>query len=350
LRGEARKKRRAAARKELESREADREPSKRSTAIFAVCALGAMGLAYAGWLAITNRFWGGRLWRGTVTSEGILAAVEIDHMAEDGNLVDWRVVLIDPLTGERKARRVFGDDAPTCEEVERDFLWCRTDHQVRALRLSSLADQATWADMQKAAPALAGGITEEPLKVSGDALVVTANDGRVWSLHADPPGGVLGGQHAAELPVPARERSLHTSTGSLGLSAARGGPRESIVLQPAGVPASEVRSTCTETYLEPEFIPLRAPPGGATDSTLRDPEGGIVSHASSLDRATAHMLISRVGLDGCPLWSKDLGKGSLELATRAGGVLAIVGNFPLGHAVAIGFDLASGVERWRRAL
>jgi hypothetical protein len=351
LRGEARKKRRAAARA-LAAETSTRETSKRKAAIFAGCAMAAVGLSYVAWTMVTNRFWSGDLRHAAVTSEGIFAMVSIDHVAEDGNIIDYRLVLVDPVTGARKARRIFGDEA-TCEEVELGYLWCRSDDEVRALRLGSLDDQATWGEVQKAVPVLAGGIDQGSLKVAGGALVVTANDGRLWSLHANPLGGVEGTtERPSEPGAPASSASkLDLHTGSLEFGGGNGA-RSSIVLHPSGAPgAADVpAAACSETYLTPTFLLLRGGPGVAPSATLHDPEGGLVRHESSMKHEDSHTLISRVGPGGCPLWTHDLGKGHIELATSGGGVLTIVGEFPRGDAVAIGFDLASGAQRWRRRL
>ncbi len=351
MRGEARKKRRAAEGAANAEAIAEKK-SDRAGTIVGVSSVVVVLLGMVAWTMLTNRFWSGDLRRVTLTSAGILATVAIEHVSEDGSSADFRVVVVDPRTGTRLARRIVGDFL-TCEEVAVGNLWCRNEaNEVRALKLPSLDDRATWADIRRAVPALAAGLVQDPIKVSGDALVVTANDGRPWSLRVDPLRGDEGVRgKAEELRVPAmRTWTLPVSTGSLDVVSSRSGARKAVVLRPAGSPqVTEASATgCTETYLGADFVVFRGPPGSTPSSTLQDPEGGILIHETSLDHAASRTLVSRIGLDGCSLWTHDLGKGKLELATAGTGVLTIVGDLP--NAVVIGLDLASGRERWRRDL
>jgi hypothetical protein len=356
MKGEARKQRRAEARKERQDEEAARGPSKLVSLLLGVCAIAGFFLVHAAWVAITDRYWSGSLSRATLTSAGILGTVYVSHTLEDGSYADWRVVVVDPLTGARTARRVLGDDQPECEEVEAGLLWCRIGDEFRALDLPSLGDRVTWGELRKAVPALALGIEHGPIKVDGDALVVTANDGRAWALHAAPPRGVLAaalpGHHADELRIPDPfVGSLPVGTGTLELLDVPGGTRRAVALRlSGGSPGAPVRASgCSETYLKPRFVRLRVSARSVTDPSLHDPDGGLVWHESSLEHGASHSLVSRVGLDGCPVWTHDLGRGQLSFVTRAGGILAVVGDFPADHAAAVGLDLASGVERWRRS-
>jgi hypothetical protein len=320
-----------------------------------VTCLALAGLGFGsifGWQAITNRVSRASLHRGVVTTAGILGLTGIGHSGKSAGHTDWRIVLIDPVTGERRARRVLGAEQPECEETQAGSLWCRTKREVSLLALPTLADRATWADLQRAIPGLAVGIAVGQLERSGESIVVRGNDGRDWELHADPLRGAPALGEARERSRGRRGRSSRTSSapapgGTLAFADAKGSQRRSIVLRDVAGDGEARPTACQQTYLEPDFVTPSTPVATPPDTAASDDGGAFVVHKSSLARDASHVLLSRVGADGCPRWTVDLGDGSLELLTHARKVLAVVGSFPRGEGVAIGLDDATGGETWR---
>jgi len=302
--------------------------------------------------AITDRVSKGSLRAARVTSAGVLGLTRIHHGARSRSYSDFRLVLLDPATGARKARRILGSAEPECEEAQAGLLWCRTKTEVSLLELPSLVDRATWADLRRLISGLQPGITVERLRRSGSSIVVRANDGRDWMLRADPLEGTPA-KADPELDWQARREtdvgsSVRVRSGTLVLEDSDGSTRTMIVVRGNEDPRAETRATmCQETYLEPKFLHPRAPDASPAGASEEVDGGAFVLHESSLSRAQSHMLVSRVGIDGCSIWTADLGNGAVQFATHTRGLLVVVGDLQPGEGGAIGLDDATGTERWR---
>jgi hypothetical protein len=309
--------------------------------------MGALFGGIVAWEAVTDRTSTGSLHSAVVTSSGVLGITAIKHSSKAAGHNDWRLVLLDPVTGQRKARRILGSGEPTCDETQAGFLWCRTKTEVNLLTLPSLDDKATWRDLRRTIRGLEAGITSARLMRSGTSIVVTANDGLDWALQADPLGGApVTGRAIEEVrrPTPP-ERSVTLRSGTLMLKDTEGSLRAAVMLRSEDTPQELRATSCKDTYLGASFAHPETPAVSSGRNTDVE-DVAFVLHKSSRSR-DAHILVSRLGPESCPLWTADLGSGAVELTSHTGGVFAVIGSFPRGEGVSIGLDDATGKERWR---
>jgi len=97
-----------------------------------------------------------------------------------------------------------------------------------------------------------------------------------------------------------------------------------------------------ETYLDPAFVA-----DGATGHAivLDDPTGMLVEHRTTMNE-DGHVLLARVGMDGAPAWTIDLGEGrGLRSAFSLGDRVVLFTD-----AEALGVDPARGRVVWRSPL
>lgn len=132
------------------------------------------------WVFTTNRFWHGELRDAFVTSAGVVGVVGVLHSGKGSGSYDYRLTLIDPASGECKARTVLGGGEPRCAELRAGGLWCRCPQRLLRLSTASLEVVADWADLQRALPELSAGLyaQESELRVVGGALLLTTNGRR----------------------------------------------------------------------------------------------------------------------------------------------------------------------------
>lgn len=320
----------------------------------------------AGWMAASILYWNGvheeQAAEDARSAPGVLESVQlapggdrivlVGHRTsetEDSTRDTYRIDLIDPVSGRRLVRRVFGEKEPWCMPTESGPLWCEADGRpLMALDQATLETVADWADLQRRNP----GLTGEPQgwpdvdRASGAALLAMP-DGRSWRVDPrqfearpveEPEYGVLRDSLAAIRREPDTELGAATFDGAYHAFAAPEGSQRARMTR-ENVPIS------TDDFLQPSFVEDPA----AADQPLRVPGSGalLVLHRTSLDYQSATDLLSAVALDGQTLWTAPTRLKELELGAVAGGTIVLVGDTAAGPGLVLGLDPATGAEKWR---
>ncbi len=304
-----------------------------------------------GWEYWSDRHLSDRLDGVALTSYGVLGVVGINHSAKGSGHTDYRLSLIDARGGQRKAMQVLDSYRPRCEELAGGNLWCRSKGELALLKLPTLEVQASWPALKKQLPELASGLDGEGgwIKVVGERVLVTANDGRTWLVGGAPPTAVAADaaaiKSAVEIALP---KHLEYSAAVGGVSFDFGawqGRRRHVRALPVGAKSSAAVESA-DTYLEGGFVTIHSL--DRSPAVLPGPPSVLVLHKTSMQSSDAQQLLTRVDAQGKALWTRDLGHGHLQLAVFEGDMLTLVGDFPDGAA--LGLDPATGVERWRTGL
>ena len=316
----------------------ERKPKRETfwgSALMAIVIAGGIAGVAFGWQWLDNRYFGGSLASASVTTQGLLGVGAVRHSGRSRSHSDYRLTLIDPRTGARRARRVLTSLEPQCAELHPGRIWCRTRDTLEIIDLPSLSTRRDLVALKKALPELGPGLArwDKVLRAVGDQLVVRTADKRVWLLDDEPlratpvpdARGDIGKSVSGRWPGPGSAQvRLAVDDGDRMAVVGRGGQRSS------------------ETYLKPELVELKALPGETLDLAEF---GALVAHRATLDDSSRRLL-TRVGPDGAGLWTRDLGRAlAPKFGVVAGDHVIAVGNF--GAGVAIAFDAKTGAERWR---
>jgi len=258
------------------------------------------------------------------------AFVSAEEVWHDEGANAHRLSLVDPATGALLARRVLDEDLgkPTCRPVPPRLLWCRQKDELELLSAADLQTLAPWSALRALHPSLASGLSPYPPRVepATGRLVVGTQDGFRVALD---PRSRSAGQAADDESFPRLDERSSPTAGAqeidrtyYGFDGNASTDRQALVRRTPGAHAP-VRlhfdaeagpgGGAAATYLKAVFLTPTDTRTGRP-GRIEGPPGFLIAHQSLLADAQARRRITRVDLEGKPLWTVELPLGSLGAA------------------------------------
>jgi hypothetical protein len=288
------------------------------------------------------------------------AFVSLERVERENNPDLFRLTLFAPLKGSQLARRELDiqSDRPVCQPVRPKLLWCRWGEELHLLSAASLGTVEPWKALRRLHPSLETGLSSLPARVdpASGRIMLGTNDGQrvvidpiqrradLSSLPEGLPG--LGSRPAATAASQEIDGITHHFEGSASTDRQVLVRRDPETHRPVRLQFSAEAGpdgASASTYLKAEFITPEDTRSGQP-GLLAEPPGFLVAHQTSLDRARARRLVTRVDAQGRPLWTAELPLGDIRAAFVGADrlVLAQRGDCEQTHALA----LADGRLLW----
>ncbi|MBN2495533.1 MAG: hypothetical protein JXR96_13140 [Deltaproteobacteria bacterium] len=288
------------------------------------------------------------------------AFLSIERVEHEDSPDGYRLSLVDPLGGSLLTRRVLDVESgqPECRFAPPGRLWCRWNGEISLLSAQSLQTIADWQALRGLHASLKGGLSPFQPQVdpqSGD-LVVGTNDGLRVRIDPNRLAADQAGQETRfpglgqRSQVTASSRELdevrydfegHSATDRQVLR--RRGPRDRDWVELQFSAEAGPDSPASVSYLKAELI---CPQDTRTrePGRLQDPPGLLIAHQTSLDDEQARRLVTRVDLEGKPLWTCELPLAQIEAAFLGADRLVFSLRRRVEQSLAV--DLASGRLLW----